>query len=119
MSDCPLPPARRASRTVDAVANPEAITDAKATWPDYPYASGPGQSDGTLVLSDNRLTFATTGAELVLDVDLDGFDSATTGNTRNGRTLLTVRYLDDTQTSFWTRENFAQQVVEAIQARPR
>ena len=81
---------------------------------------GPGQSDGTLALSDNRLTFATTGAELVWDVDLDGFDSATTGKPRNGRTLLTVRYLDDTKTSFSrTRKNFAQQVVEAIQARPR
>ena len=101
------------------MADPEALTDTEATWRDYPYASGPGQSDGTLVLSDNRLTFALTGAELTFDSDLDGFDSATIGITRRGRTVLTVHFLDGTQTSFWTRENVAERVVEAIQARPR
>lgn len=99
--------------------DPSALADEEATWRDYPFASGRGDSDGVLVLSDDRLTFSTDRAGVALDVDLDGFASASTSGEREGRILLTVRYLDGTHASFWTRANVGRRVVEAIQARHR
>ena len=99
------------------MAEPTAITDEQATWRNYPYASGPGESDGTLVLSDNRLTFTTTEAGVVLDVDLDGFDSVETSGEREGRSLLILRYLDGTHASFWVNATVAQPIVDAVHAR--
>ena len=101
------------------MADSKAITDEGATWRDYPYASGPGESDGTLVLSDNRLTFAIASAGVVLDVDLDGFDAAQISRDHDGRSLLTLHYLDGTHASFWVGAMAAQGVVDAVLARPR
>jgi hypothetical protein len=56
----------------------------------------PGDSDGTLFLSDNRLTFSSTSAGMMLDADLDGFDSAEVAGERAGRSLLTLQHLDGT-----------------------
>lgn len=101
------------------MADDTGIKDEGATWRDYPYAQAPGDSNGTLALTDNRLTFASTRAGMMLDVDLDGFDTAQVAGERCGRSLLTLQYLDGTHATFWTSSAVAQCVVDAVQARPR
>lgn len=69
------------------MADDTCVRDEGATWREYPYVQAPGDSDGTLVLSDNRLTFASTGAGVMLDVDLDGFDTAQVAGERGVRSV--------------------------------
>lgn len=99
------------------MAAPAAITDEEATWRDCWSASGFDGSDGNLALSEDRLTFATTKAGVVLNVDLDGFDSAQIIGECAGRFLRSLKYFDDTHASFWVNATVAQDVVDAIHAR--
>jgi len=95
-----------------------AVTDEAATWRDYPYPKAPGDSDGTLALSDNRLRFTSSRAGMMLDVELDGFDTAGIGRERDGRFLLTSQYLDGNNATFWTSATVGQSIVDAVSARP-
>jgi hypothetical protein len=113
------PPGRWTSRRIDPVTDDITVTDEVATWRDYPYAKAPGDSDGTLALSDNRLKFTSARAGVMLDVDLDGFDSAEITGERDGRSLLTLHYLGGNHPSFWTSATVAQCVVDAVEARTR
>jgi hypothetical protein len=54
----------------------------------------------------------------MLDVDLDGFYSAEVSGERDGRTQLTLRYVDGTRASFWSGAKVAQRVVDAVHALP-
>jgi hypothetical protein len=99
------------------VAGETEIKDDWATWRDYPDATAPGESDGTLALKDSRLTFAPTGTGVVFDADLDGFESAEISRERSGRSLLTLHFLDGGLTTFWTSGDVALAVVDAVRTR--
>lgn len=95
----------------------EGFTDPSATWRDYPYARSRGDSDGTLSLIGDCLTFSSERFGVMLDVGLDGFDSAEIRGEHEGRWQLVVHYLDGKTATFWTSKKVADGIIDAVKTR--
>jgi hypothetical protein len=98
----------------------EAIIDAgSAIWRDYPYATSPEDSEGSLELTGSGLTFTSNHSGVILDLELDAFESAEVTKRQDATSMLVMHLLDGERITFWTAHTAAGRIVAAVSAARR
>ncbi len=108
----PLPLSLAVSSTDDS--DEAIIREAPGLWRENPYAESRDDGQGWLVLTTGHIQFATDRLGAILDMPLNAYESAEVKEQRNGKTMLVLHYRDGESISFWTDQELAFQVGNAV-----